>query len=87
MTIVFDTQQQDEVLAATAVLTLGPPPKSLVWRPAGFAKNNQSALDYCKALEEFIQSHIPTIKRRRLVIRRNRVLRVMYVALGRPMKH
>jgi hypothetical protein len=69
-------------LATAFVLTHNGPPRGLEWRPGGFGKNSAAAIKYCERLEEFIRQQSPTIRTKRLVVWRNRVLRQIYMDLG-----
>lgn len=69
-------------IATAFILTHGNPPRSLYWRPGGFRKNDYPAVRYCNQLEEIIKGMSPTIKRQRLCVWRNKVLRIIFEELG-----
>lgn len=71
-----------QAIATAFVLLHGSPPRSLMWRPGGMQKNSKAALEYCRKVDEVIQSQSPGIKIKRTVVWRNRVLRQIFQDCG-----
>lgn len=80
--------EPDDAFATALVLQYGPPPKSLVWRSAGFAKKDTKAKAYCMVVDREVRRAwgqvglTPT----KTVILRNKVLRKIFTSMGIPQK-
>ena len=69
-------------LATAIVLQYGPPPKTLVWRSAGFAKKDVKAKAYCMIVEREARKEKGAVSPTKVVIERNKILRAMFTSLG-----